>query len=324
MILLDCHKRATDLEMSSPGNNDPSFELTVSTPIIVVGMNRSGTKWLSNILANHPDVACVRGERFQGILETNMFGTMGRKFNLQYPDDYVAFLELWTKSDFFTMTGIDQEWFVALLCHRNWPRDTVEIFALLLQALAHQQRKRFWLQKTGPAMGLALGDRFPSAKVLIIQRDMKDTVRSTVQLATNQGRHVSTARAVYGYVIEAKMLMKLRQLRDVCFLRYEELLAKTEEQVQVVCDHIGIDYSTSLLDISFKRNTSFQHAKRTRPSHWSEWSESLFAAASYAMPLAVAQSISRLRQAITSRPHGSDDRFVFDTFATLKDRWNLD
>ena len=28
-------------------------------PIFVIGLNRSGTKWLSNELAKHPQIACV-------------------------------------------------------------------------------------------------------------------------------------------------------------------------------------------------------------------------------------------------------------------------
>ncbi len=46
------------------------------TPIFIVGTNRSGTKWLSNILANHPDVAAVQTERTLGIVETYMFDSL--------------------------------------------------------------------------------------------------------------------------------------------------------------------------------------------------------------------------------------------------------
>ncbi|MCK4320989.1 sulfotransferase [candidate division WOR-3 bacterium] len=40
----------------------------MASPIFVIGKNRSGTKWLSNVIANHKDVACIQHELFGGIL----------------------------------------------------------------------------------------------------------------------------------------------------------------------------------------------------------------------------------------------------------------
>ncbi|MFW6008127.1 MAG: hypothetical protein ACOCP8_02575 [archaeon] len=40
--------------------------------IFVIGKNRSGTKWLSNTVANHKDVFCVQRPGAGGILETNL------------------------------------------------------------------------------------------------------------------------------------------------------------------------------------------------------------------------------------------------------------
>ena len=63
------------------------------TPVIVIGMTRSGTKWLSNILCNHSEMIGVQSEQHGGIIETNMFHIMPRKFNLSFADDYIAFIE---------------------------------------------------------------------------------------------------------------------------------------------------------------------------------------------------------------------------------------
>ena len=90
------------------------LNVQMTTPIIVVGMNRSGTKWVSNILCNHEDVIGVQSERHFGILETNMFGTMQDKFDLSSPEDYVGFLEMWSKTEFFRRTDIDKQMFYEL------------------------------------------------------------------------------------------------------------------------------------------------------------------------------------------------------------------
>lgn len=71
-----------------------AIEMSTITPIFIVGTNRSGTKWLSNILAKHPDVAAVQTERTQGIVETNMFHSLRIKFpDLRRPDDFVGLID---------------------------------------------------------------------------------------------------------------------------------------------------------------------------------------------------------------------------------------
>ncbi|MBA7629902.1 hypothetical protein ES703_37409 [subsurface metagenome] len=48
----------------------------MASPIFVIGKNRSGTKWLSNVIANHKDIACIQHELFGGILEANVISRM--------------------------------------------------------------------------------------------------------------------------------------------------------------------------------------------------------------------------------------------------------
>ena len=81
-----------------------------ATPLFVVGLNRSGTKWLSNTLCQHAEVAGVLHERFTGILETNMLDTIPRVFpDLREGDDYAAVIELWSATEFFGLTVSTQD-----------------------------------------------------------------------------------------------------------------------------------------------------------------------------------------------------------------------
>ena len=55
--------------------------------IIIIGMDRSGTKWISNEISNHPDIIAIRDEEHNGILETNMFTMFLNNFNIENLDE---------------------------------------------------------------------------------------------------------------------------------------------------------------------------------------------------------------------------------------------
>ena len=72
----------------------------MAKPIFIVGKNRSGTKWLSNILLNHPNIAGIQSDYHRGILETNMFQNMPIIFgNLKDIDNFIGVTEPYEESD---------------------------------------------------------------------------------------------------------------------------------------------------------------------------------------------------------------------------------
>jgi hypothetical protein len=98
--------------------------------IIVIGMNRSGTKWISNLISNHPDVVSLQYERGGGILETNMFTNFPHSFgDLRFPDNYVGLIELWSKTDFFQCAGMDKDFFYSI---EKRPTNYFELFQILM------------------------------------------------------------------------------------------------------------------------------------------------------------------------------------------------
>ena len=169
--------------------------MTEPVPIIVVGMNRSGTKWVSNILCNHDSVIGVRSHRARGIIETNMFGLMQQRFDLSSPDDYIGFIELWASTEFFQTTGVDKQFFYQL---NPRPRKMLELFELLMREYALANQKSYWLQKTGPANAAVVLRHFRNAKVVITRRSLLDTVKSTWVMEQRYGRR-SLIRTAFEY-----------------------------------------------------------------------------------------------------------------------------
>jgi len=76
----------------------------MARPIFVLGRNRSGTKWLTNLIANHPDVYCVQSESHGGVIETNLFDRADTSFgNPAIAENYIAFMAWFEQTDFFLL-----------------------------------------------------------------------------------------------------------------------------------------------------------------------------------------------------------------------------
>jgi hypothetical protein len=229
------------------------------TPIILVGMNRSGTKWVSNILCSHDDVIGVQSERARGILETNMFGAMQDKFDLGYPDDYIALVELWAKSEFFKRTNIDKKMFYKL-CPR--PRSTLEMFDLLMLEFAQSNGKSYWLQKTSPLRAPDVLRYFKNARVVIVRRNLVDTLRSTwgLQVRYRQRRLI---RSTFAYVRQWKVLDSIARKYAVVEVEYDRLSSETAKEITRLFTELGLDPArVTAAYQTYQKNTSFASNKQ--------------------------------------------------------------
>jgi hypothetical protein len=223
--------------------------------IFVIGMNRSGTKWLSNMLCNHADIIGVLAPRHFGIIETNMFYVMPRKFgDLSYLDNYIGLIELWSRTDFFKYSEAEKEMFYQLSPR---PTNYFELFEILMNDLAKRNKKRFWLQKVPPQTALAIMKHFIDSYYIVIKRNIIDQIKSSVQLIINEGNKPSLIVLIYLYVLSEKIISKVCKRDGVVYLEYEELKKNPTKQLERICETIGIEVESTMLQVSFKKNTSF-------------------------------------------------------------------
>lgn len=285
-------------------------------PILVFGMNRTGTKWLCNMLAQHPAVCCVQRERFGGILETNMFHHYQQKFRLSYDDDFVAFLHLWRNTDFVECTEIDV---MELSAQEPNVRDPIKLFAQLMNAYALRKQADYWLQKSGPESAREVAAAFPDAKLIIIERDMHDTIASTMQLTKNQGGHASLASTVHGFVLQQKVLRQIAKSHTCCSVRYEELRASPEPTMRRLCEEIELEYVPDVLHSPYDRNTSFRNTSKPPTSRLGDAWIACLATGLKIVPFPIADGYSRMRRCFSPPPP-----FVPGTFAGLKSHLRLE
>jgi Sulfotransferase family len=222
-------------------------------PILVLGVNRSGTKWLCNEVACHPEVASVAHEDHGGIVESNLLTGYGRSFDLSDDGAYRSFLDFWTKTHFFVLAGGRREDFEP---EHFRARDPVEAFRRLMDGYAARERASFWVQKVQPWSAEYVLDRLPDAHLLLIRRDIVDTVRSRLKLDRKRGLQTSAFRAAMSIALQERELARVCRGREVFRIRYERLELHRDETMKAVAEFIGLP-PASWRAYRFPRNTSF-------------------------------------------------------------------
>jgi Sulfotransferase family len=231
-------------------------------PIIVVGMNRSGTKWLSNIFLNHSEICGIQSENDRGIIETNLFGNMQAKFDLTILDDYLGFVQLWSHTNFFKRTNFEKEIFYKL---NPRPTNYLEMFKLVMDNYAIKENKNYWLQKSSPKMCEELLEYFENAFFIYITRDIVDNLKSTFALRNKKLTYeinktvYSFYRQIFVYVLKEKKMKKCMKMKRNVYITYDKLKNNHESEVRKICDAIGITFEPQMLIIPFKMNTSFNN-----------------------------------------------------------------
>ncbi len=222
-------------------------------PIILVGMNRSGTKWLSNTISRHPDVIAVQSKRTNGIVETNMFGALPEKFDLSVPDEYIGLVELWAATHFFRITGVDKELFYRLSPR---PANGLQLFEVLMNEYARRNDKKYWLQKTTPLRAQEVLEHFAQARAVVIRRDLMDTVRSTVAMQGWRGKR-NLFRATWYGVYQRKLLNRLCRRYPVVEMDFDRLRADPDREEARLFTELGLSGGNLAEDKSFPPNSTF-------------------------------------------------------------------
>jgi len=230
-------------------------------PIFIVGTNRSGTTWLANILANHSNIACVQAEEHFGILETGFFSTLPEYFgDIRDDDNFIVFVEAFSKSDYFVLTGLDKDLF-----YEKGQLDYPEFLKILMDNYAEKKGADYWLEKT-PSHSLHLDEifrYFPDAKIIGIKRDIISVVKSMVKLHDFSRKHLF--RKVFSYFRFNKEIENFASKSNrIMLIEYNDFKKSKEETIRNVCKFLDIEFEHLMLEDRYKPNTSFQNEKGRR------------------------------------------------------------
>lgn len=230
--------------------------------IFIIGKNRSGTKWLSNTIANHDKVACVQRPGAGGILETNLIYNMPKIFgDLEDNNNFIGFVECFYQTNFCKIIDLDKKELY------EGPRNYFKFLDYIMNRYAKTQDKSIWLQKTSTIKLKKLKYMFPEAKFLIIERNPIDNIRSTIGLKLkkllsknkniNINNHKNIVKELAKYLIEKKRAHKYGKDKNFKFIWFEDLKNNKEKTIRDICKFLNIDFNKSLLEDQYKKNTSF-------------------------------------------------------------------
>lgn len=289
----------------------------MAKPFFVIGKNRSGTKWLSNIIAKHPDVTCVQGEGFSGILESNLFFQFPRAFgDLRQDENYCAMAACFSKTSYFRITGLDEKVLFAKKIV-----DYHEFLRHVLDAYAEKEKTSYWLQKASPQVLPQLYTAFPDATFVVINRNITDSIRSSIALARRDGTKV---RSIFSemalYQLGKKIYDQFKRKRNVLFVTFEQLKEDRESVTKRVCEFVHLDFVDEMLEDDFEKNTSFKNeANRQRAlSRFDECCIAFFAPLFRLVPLILLRA-SRRMFGHSRNPNRS--RFISDTFLSMRKQY---
>jgi len=226
--------------------------------ILVIGMNRSGTKGLSNELGYHKDIAIIGDDSHYGILITPVYEVMDSKFNLNQTEEYIAAVSMLCETDFFRISGIEKAFFFEL---KPRPKNFPDLFKAVMDEYANRSVKKAWLQKTSPRGFWRNREVLNDYEIVIIKRGMKENIRSrlgsAIRLGKKTGKTKRLLRSIFLYVMEEKLIKKIAKSRQHIYVDFKDFKSDSKK----VCEHIFHELNLDPLQYDdsrrFPRNTSF-------------------------------------------------------------------
>lgn len=229
--------------------------------ILVIGLNRSGTKWLSNLLAQHSQIAAVTLPEHFGIVESNVFNDYSRIFgSLQRDDDYAAFVNLWAETDFVKSLNVPRR---EILDWQPRPSNVFHAFERLMNDYLVSGDKPIWLQKCNPVQAVrAIPDFSEDGKVVVIRRPLFSVVESSAALNQSAGLKNSFFKDAFVMAVQDRVLDRFWNDGNCLNVSFEKLKTDTGAEMSRICDAIGLEFESEMLETPFQQNTSFKQKQR--------------------------------------------------------------
>jgi hypothetical protein len=237
------------------------------TPIFVLGVQRSGTTWLANLVNAHPKICGVVDGLEHGTRESTYFRYYdGRYGDLRIKANYIEFVEVLCASDYFVLAGVTREFLYGL-----WPSDYAAIFRQVMDAHAEHAKALFWVEKSPDHTLFAsrIAALYPDACFIAIERDAVSSIASLMEMSKSRlrsswRRYVFVINNALRWVYYQKAIDYLsRASNPLLRIRYSQLKADTPAVAQEICEFLGLEYDEQMLETPFQPNSSFtQGTKR--------------------------------------------------------------
>lgn len=232
-----------------------------TTPIFVLGLQRSGTSWVANMLCQHSRCVGIQSKDHHGIHESLFFSHFSRSYG-DLSDDrrFQRFLSDFAQSDYFLLSGLPLEWL-----SQERSRNYAQFFHELMEEVAIRDGATHWIEKS-PHHSLYSGDlarHYPNAKFICVTRDSATLMPSLLcapwrEPSKYPKRFLTIIRSCMSYVLFSKHLKAFaKQHPRAILLQYESILADPEGEANKLCAALDLPYQTAMTNVPFAKNSSF-------------------------------------------------------------------
>ncbi len=212
--------------MSAIRNDVMSYQVSIKSPIFLVGCERSGTTLLRLMLDHHPDMAC----------------NLESEYMVSLIDEHGVYPEI----------SAYREWLAGnrVFRHSRFEIDVTLDYVGLLNDFMRQKLWRDNKHYVGATIHWSFNKIkyiWPKAKYIYLYRDGRDVAASMVNMGW-AGNSFVAADVWLCAETEWSVLRKALTASQWIEVQYEKLISHTREQLTRICDFVGVEYSESMFD----------------------------------------------------------------------------
>lgn len=218
-------------------------------PIFVVGLSRSGTTLLRNLLNGHSRVNMPSTESHFIPMLVEQYG---KKPDLKGPENIRKLVRDIDRTTFVsrirrTHAGFDAEKYLQTTDFSSWPGILEPLFRMMAAEPGRQDT--IWGDKTpGYLVHVPLlKELFPESRFIHIVRDVRDRVLSVSHM---WGKSRIRAAAQWAEQIECSLPYRERYRGDYLEVRYEDLLDDPDRELARVCSFLDISYEPDMKQLT--------------------------------------------------------------------------
>lgn len=237
------------------------------TPVFYLGAARNGTTWLGNILHEVFGISTAFHPLHYGINESAINKNNKYWGDLSNNDNYIKFIELYSKSDFFLLVDGDKEYF-----YRNPQDNFFEFFLTLMDQYAIKNNKTNWCTKLDPDFYENLSDldyfinlinkRYEQVKYIGIQRAHSQYLKSYVHMSGRFHTLRSKLKPLAYILGSARYHLYYRSISNIIkdqnaiLIKYEDLKQNYKDEIENISTYLNIKQLKN--EVTSQKNSSFK------------------------------------------------------------------
>lgn len=223
-----------------------------SYPVFIIGVPRSGTKLLRELLNNHPDISLGH----EGNFIPALVGRFGLDADVSQHSLWLEVYRTFSHSAYYHTQAkeglaLSGKSFISALnaCAAEKAVTWTDIFEVILRAYGPRPEAPIYGDKSHGYISniQLLRALFPDARFLHIVRDPRDQALSSLKI---WGRSPLRSAHHWYHVADQAERLGFAKATDVLTVRYEDLTDDTEAELRRVCTFLRLPYSLGMAKLT--------------------------------------------------------------------------